>query len=66
MVSTDVYLRWCCRLNTIPTGPAELYLDYGDFDLKITAPVNHIVVSSGELQKNPAEVYTAADLKDGN
>ncbi|MDI1317393.1 M1 family metallopeptidase [Flavobacterium sp.] len=44
--------------NTTPyTGPGEFYLEYGDFDVTITAPVNHIVVCSGELV-NPAEVYT--------
>jgi hypothetical protein len=49
--------------NTIPyTGPGEFYLEYGDFDLKITAPANHIVVASGELL-NPQEVYTPAQLK---
>ncbi len=49
--------------NTIPyTGPSEFYLDYGDFDIKITAPANHIVVCSGELQ-NSKEVYTAEQVK---
>ncbi|MDF2434155.1 MAG: hypothetical protein JWP44_3786 [Mucilaginibacter sp.] len=57
-VYDDVY-GW----NTIPyTGPGEFYLEYGDFDLKITAPANHIVVASGELL-NPQEVYTPAQLK---
>ncbi|MDP5045299.1 MAG: M1 family metallopeptidase [Leeuwenhoekiella sp.] len=31
-------------------GAGEFYLDYGDYDFKITAPYNHIVVASGELQ----------------
>ena len=45
--------------NTIPySGPGEFYLEYGDFDLTVTAPANHIVVASGELQ-NPQDVYTA-------
>ena len=45
--------------NTTPyTGPGEFYLEYGDFDVTITAPANHIVVCSGELV-NPTEVYTA-------
>ena len=45
--------------NTLPyTGPGEFYLEYGNFDVKITAPTSHIVVSSGELL-NPSEVYTA-------
>jgi hypothetical protein len=57
-VYDDVY-GW----NTIPyTGPGEFYLEYGDFDLKITAPASHIVVASGELL-NPAEVYTPTELK---
>lgn len=49
--------------NTIPyTGPSEFYLDYGDFDIKITAPASHIVVCSGELV-NTKEVYTAEQVK---
>ena len=49
--------------NTVPyTGPGEFYLEYGDFDLAITAPANHIVMASGELQ-NPNEVYTAEQQK---
>ncbi|MEX8546359.1 MAG: M1 family metallopeptidase [Mucilaginibacter sp.] len=49
--------------NMLPyTGPGEFYLEYGDFDINITAPANHIVVSSGELQ-NPQQVYTAEQLK---
>ena len=44
--------------NTNPyLGAGEFYLEYGDFDIAITAPASHIVVCSGELQ-NPAEVYT--------
>ncbi|MGX7668225.1 M1 family aminopeptidase [Flavobacterium pedocola] len=43
-------------------GAGEFYLEYGDFDVAITAPANHIVVSSGELT-NPKEVYTAEQLK---
>ena len=36
--------------NTDPyLGASEFYLEYGDFDLSITAPANHIVVASGTL-----------------
>ncbi|SKA11071.1 M1 family metallopeptidase [Sediminibacterium ginsengisoli] len=49
--------------NTLPyTGPGEFYLEYGDFDINITAPAKHIVVCSGELL-NPQDVYTAEQLK---
>ncbi len=45
--------------NTAPyLGPSEFYCEYGDFDISITAPANHIVVCSGELL-NEAEVLTA-------
>ncbi|MBS7564041.1 M1 family metallopeptidase [Mucilaginibacter sp. Bleaf8] len=55
----DDVLGW----NALPyTGPGEFYLEYGDFDLSITAPANHIVVASGELQ-NPQDVYTAEQQK---
>lgn len=43
-------------------GAGEFYLEYGDFDVAITTPANHIVVCSGELQ-NPQEVYTAEQQK---
>jgi hypothetical protein len=48
--------------NTNPYIGAEFYLEYGDFDVAITAPANHIVVCSGELQ-NTTEVYTAEQQK---
>jgi hypothetical protein len=49
--------------NTIPyTGPGEFYLEYGDFDLKITAPAKDIVVASGQLM-NPQDVYTPQQQK---
>ena len=49
--------------NTLPyLGPSEFYLEYGDFDVSITAPATHIVVCSGELQ-NPAQVLTAAQIQ---
>ncbi|SHI46149.1 M1 family metallopeptidase [Flavobacterium terrae] len=49
--------------NSLPyLGAGEFYLEYGDFDVKITAPSNHIVVSSGELI-NSEQVYTAEQQK---
>ncbi|RXG24240.1 M1 family metallopeptidase [Leeuwenhoekiella aequorea] len=39
-------------------GAGEFYLDYGDYDFKITAPFDHIVVASGELQ-NPKDVMSS-------
>lgn len=49
--------------NSLPyIGAGEFYLEYGDFDVKITAPANHIVVCSGELV-NPTEVYTPEQQK---
>ncbi|QZK90220.1 M1 family metallopeptidase [Flavobacterium sp. CHNK8] len=41
-------------------GASEFYLEYGDFDVSITAPSNHIVVASGELV-NPTSVYSAVE-----
>ena len=55
----DDVLGW----NTDPyLGPSEFYLEYGDFDVAITAPASHIVVCSGELL-NPEEVLTAEQQK---
>ncbi len=49
--------------NVMPyLGPGEFYLEYGDFEVSITAPAAHIVAASGELL-NPAEVLTAEQLK---
>ncbi|MHA7131942.1 M1 family metallopeptidase [Algoriphagus namhaensis] len=39
-------------------GAGEFYLEYGDFDYKITVPYDHIVVGSGKLM-NPKEVLSA-------
>ena len=47
--------------NTNPyLGASEFYLEYGDFDVNITAPANHIVVCSGELV-NPTAVYNTVE-----
>jgi len=59
MAVYDDILGW----NVQPyTGPGEFYLEYGDFDIAITAPAKDIVVCGGELL-NPEEVYTAEQLK---
>lgn len=48
--------------NTEPyLGPSEFYLEYGDFEVNITAPANHIVVCSGELL-NENEVLTSTQI----
>lgn len=47
--------------NTLPyLGAGEFYLDYGNFDFKITVPWDQIVVASGKLQ-NPDEVLTSLE-----
>jgi hypothetical protein len=38
------------------SGEQEFYSEYGDFDVKVTVPKNHLVWASGLLQ-NPNEVY---------
>src|SRR5690606_9544275 len=54
----DDILGW----NTEPyTGPGEFYLEFGDYQIAIDAPADHIVVAGGELL-NPAEVWTAEQL----
>ncbi|CAN7224014.1 M1 family metallopeptidase [Massilia sp. LjRoot122] len=40
-------------------GAGEFTLEFGDYDVQITVPADHIVASTGELQ-NPNEVLTAA------
>ncbi len=52
--------------NTHPyLGAAEFYLEYGDYEISITAPSNHIVVCSGELT-NAKDVFSAEELKKYN
>ncbi|MFZ9660599.1 MAG: M1 family metallopeptidase [Chitinophagaceae bacterium] len=46
-------------------GPSEFYLEYGDYNVNITAPSSHVIVGSGELL-NPQEVLTANMLKKYN
>lgn len=38
-------------------GAGEFYLEYGNFDYKVTVPYDHIVVGSGQLM-NPKEVLS--------
>ncbi|MEO6583362.1 MAG: M1 family metallopeptidase, partial [Ferruginibacter sp.] len=46
--------------NTLPyLGPSEFYLEYGDFDVTISAPAAHLVVAGGDLV-NAANVLTPA------
>ncbi|RZA32315.1 MAG: aminopeptidase, partial [Lysobacteraceae bacterium] len=40
-------------------GAGEFTLEFGDYDVQITVPADHIVASTGELQ-NPGQVLTAA------
>ncbi|MGV3761960.1 M1 family metallopeptidase [Parapedobacter sp.] len=55
----DDVLGW----NVQPyTGPGEFYLEFGNYEVEITAPANHIVVMGGELL-NPNDVYTAEQVK---
>ena len=54
----DDILGW----NTLPyLGAGEFYLEYGDFDIDINVPNDHLVVCSGGLL-NPEEVYTTTQL----
>lgn len=49
--------------NTLPyTGESEFYLEYGNFDISITAPAKDIVVCSGQLL-NAKDVYTPEQQK---
>ncbi len=44
--------------NTLPyIGPGEFYTEYGDFDVALTVPRNHVVAASGTL-RNPRQVLT--------
>lgn len=49
--------------NTLPyLGAGEFYLEYGDYDVKITAPANMAVVGAGELV-NAKQVLSATEYK---
>ncbi|MEK7668011.1 MAG: M1 family metallopeptidase, partial [Gemmatimonadota bacterium] len=46
--------------NTMPyIGTGEFYLEYGDYDVRLTVPAGFVVACTGTLE-NPAEVLTAA------
>ncbi len=48
--------------NTLPyLGPGEFYTDFGDYDVAITVPRNHLVAATGVLQ-NPEEALTPAQI----
>ncbi|MGN2245927.1 M1 family metallopeptidase [Frateuria sp. GZRR35] len=48
--------------DTAPYLNSEFYLEYGDFDYKVTVPSDMIVAGSGELV-NPQEVLTQTQIK---
>ena len=49
-----------CNRGTLPyIGAGEFYLEYGDFDVRLTVPSGFLVASTGTLE-NPDEVLTAA------
>jgi len=59
MVVYDDIQGW----NVLPyLGAGEFYLEYGNFDYKVTVPSDFIVAGSGTLQ-NPQEVLTS-ELRD--
>ncbi len=48
--------------NTLPyLGTGEFYSNFGDYDVRLTVPRDHILVATGVLQ-NPAEVFTAEQV----
>jgi hypothetical protein len=49
--------------NTWPyLGTGEFYTNFGDYEVSITVPRDHLVVATGRLQ-NEAEVYTPTQLE---
>ncbi|MCB9187920.1 MAG: M1 family metallopeptidase [Flavobacteriales bacterium] len=43
-------------------GAGEFTLPFGDYEVKLTVPSNHVVTATGELQ-NPSEVLTAVQIE---
>lgn len=66
-----VIAQWFPRLNVYDDvngwqtdqflGRGEFYLNFGDYDVKITVPHDHIVDATGILQ-NPEEVLTSTQM----
>jgi hypothetical protein len=47
--------------NTLPyIGAGEFYLEYGEYDVRVTLPAGYLMASTGTLE-NPDEVLTAAE-----
>jgi hypothetical protein len=46
-------------------GSGEFALPFGDFDVNITVPADHVMEATGELM-NRSEVFTPAQVKDTN
>jgi hypothetical protein len=47
--------------NTLPyIGAGEFYLEYGDYDVRVTLPAGFLMASTGTLE-NPDEVLTATE-----
>jgi hypothetical protein len=57
-VYDDVY-GW----NTLPyIGRGEFYTNFGDYEVELTVPDNHVVLASGELM-NPSDVLNSDEQK---
>ncbi|MDH5379888.1 MAG: M1 family metallopeptidase [Cyclobacteriaceae bacterium] len=59
MAVYDDYEGW---QNKQFLGQGEFTLSFGDFEVNITVPADHIVASTGELQ-NPSDVLTSDEIK---
>jgi ribosome maturation protein Sdo1 len=43
----------------------RIYIAFGNFDVNITVPADHVMEATGELM-NRSEVFTAEQVKDTN